>query len=91
MGYRFLMFTDSNLSLRVILSGADVLVSAPINRAWGETNTGYVLFHVVKAATSESFMNAGNISRISTPVVPVAQEFLFKLPEDFPLRKSGRF
>jgi len=41
IGYRFFIFTDSYLSLRFILTGEDVLVSAPNNIAWSETNRGY--------------------------------------------------
>ena len=41
IGYRFFIFTDSYFSLRLILTGEDVLVSAPNNIVWSETNSGY--------------------------------------------------
>src|SRR3990172_414295 len=91
MGWRFFIFTDSYFSLREILTGEEVLVSAPNNIACLETNNGQSSFHVLNADISASFTNAGKISFMSAETAPILYEFLFKSTEVLPHKKSIKF
>src|SRR3989304_5940035 len=65
IGYRFFIFTDSYFSLRLILTGEEVLVSAPNRIACSETNNGYSSFQLLNAFKRASDINSGNIPFIS--------------------------
>src|SRR3990172_3149418 len=79
IGYRFFIFTDSYFPVRLILTGEDVLVSAPNNIAWPETNKGYSSSQLLNAFKSAPVIKSGKISFISADAAPILNEFLFKL------------
>ena len=85
------MFSDSKSPLRQILTAQEVLVSGAIKMPCFETKRGYSFSHCLNPAKRVSATKSGRISLRATDFTPILQEFLFKVPEVFPAKKSKRF